>query len=66
VRRLAWDGLRAWEQVLKAGYERLMTKDEASAYFGGRTRSWVKVKQPRWTLEEDRWQRRLSAAPRSR
>jgi ATP-dependent DNA ligase len=56
VRRLAGDGLEAWEQVLERGYEGYVAKDEASAYEGGRTRCWLKVKQPGWTLSEDRWQ----------
>ena len=29
---------------------------------GGRTRCWLKVKQPEWTLSEDRWQQRITAA----
>jgi hypothetical protein len=40
-------------------YERCVAKDEASAYEGGATRRWLKVKQKDWTLEEDRWRRRL-------
>jgi ATP-dependent DNA ligase len=46
VRRLAGNGLEAWEQVLAAGYEGYVAKDESSVYEGGRTRSWLKVKQP--------------------
>jgi bifunctional non-homologous end joining protein LigD len=60
VRRLAANGLEAWEQVLAAGYEGLVAKDEASTYEAGRTRFWLKVKQPGWTLSEDRWQRRIA------
>jgi ATP-dependent DNA ligase len=45
VRRLAADGLEAWEQVLDAGYEGLVAKNEASVYVGGVTRAWLKVKQ---------------------
>jgi bifunctional non-homologous end joining protein LigD len=63
VRRLAANGLEAWEQVRAAGYEGYVAKDESSKYEGGRTRAWLKVKQPGWTLAEDRWQRRISAAP---
>jgi ATP-dependent DNA ligase len=40
-----------------------VAKDEASVYEGGRTRRWLKVKQKDWTVEEDRWQRRISGAP---
>jgi ATP-dependent DNA ligase len=59
VRRLAPDGLEAWKQVVERGYEGYVAKDEASAYEGGPTRRWLKVKQKNWTLEEDRWQRRI-------
>ena len=34
VRRLAADGLEAWEQVIERGYEGFVAKDEASAYEG--------------------------------
>jgi bifunctional non-homologous end joining protein LigD len=45
VRRLAGDGLKAWQQVLERGYEGLVAKDPASPYVGGRTLKWLKVKQ---------------------
>ena len=45
VRRLAPDGLAAWKQVIERGYEGYVAKDEASAYEGGTTRRWLKVKQ---------------------
>jgi ATP-dependent DNA ligase len=61
VRRLAPEGLEAWKQVVERGYEGYVAKDEASAYEGGATRRWLKVKQMGWTLEEDRWRRRISA-----
>jgi hypothetical protein len=63
VRRLAPDGLLAWTQVVERGYEGYVAKDEASAYEGGPTKRWLKVKQKGWTVEEDRWQRRMSVAP---
>jgi ATP-dependent DNA ligase len=63
VRRLAPDGLLAWTQVVERGYEGLVAKDEASAYTGGPTRAWLKVKVPGWTVEQDRWRRRISVAP---
>ena len=63
VRRLAPDGLEAWAQVVERGYEGLVAKDSASTYEGGRTIRWLKVKQRGWTVEEDRWRRRISAAP---
>src|SRR5688572_11266492 len=34
------------EQQLERGYKGLVAKDETSVYVGGRTRAWVKVKQP--------------------
>jgi ATP-dependent DNA ligase len=57
VRRLADNGLKAWEQVLEQGYEGMVGKDEASPYVGGKTRLWLKVKVPGWTDPEDRWKR---------
>ena len=54
VRRLGPDGLKAWSQVVERGYEGLVAKDEASAYEGGPTKVWLKVKQRGWTVEEDR------------
>jgi bifunctional non-homologous end joining protein LigD len=60
VRRLASSGLDAWAQVLASGCEGLVAKDEASPYIGGRTRSWLKVKVPGWTVEGDGWSRRIS------
>ena len=61
VRRLALDGLDAWKLVIERGYEGLVAKDEASVYEAGPTRRWLKVKQKGWTVEEDRWRRRISA-----
>jgi ATP-dependent DNA ligase len=57
VRRLAADGLEAWEQGLAAEYEGYVAKDEASVYPGGRTRCWLKVKHPGWMLSGGRWHR---------
>jgi bifunctional non-homologous end joining protein LigD len=59
VRRLAPDGLEAWAQVVERGYEGFVAKDEASPYVGRVTRFWLKVKQKNWTVEEDRWRRRI-------
>jgi ATP-dependent DNA ligase len=66
VRRLAPDGLEAWKQVIERGYEGYVAKDEASVYEARATRRWLKVKQKGWTVEEDRWQRRISVAPSTR
>jgi ATP-dependent DNA ligase len=59
VRRLAANGIEAWQQVLERGYEGYVAKDEASTYVGGGTKAWVKVKVPGWTDAEDRWRRRV-------
>ncbi len=48
ARRLATDGLEAWQEVLARGYEGLVGKDDASPYVGGRTLKWLKVQQPRY------------------
>jgi ATP-dependent DNA ligase len=66
VRRLALDGLEAWKQVMERGYEGHVAKDEASAYEGGPTRRWLKVKQRDWTVAEDGWRQRVSVAPSAR
>jgi bifunctional non-homologous end joining protein LigD len=63
ARRLAEDGLEAWAQVVERGYEGLIAKDEASGYVGGPTKVWLKVKQKGWTVEEDRWRRRIIVRP---
>jgi ATP-dependent DNA ligase len=60
VRRLARNGFEAWSEVIAHDYEGLVAKDEASLYEAGPTRRWLKVKQKDWTVEEDRWQRRIS------
>ena len=61
VRRLARNGFEAWAEVIAHDYEGLVAKEEASLYEAGPTRRWLKVKQRGWTVEEDRWQRRISA-----
>jgi ATP-dependent DNA ligase len=43
-----------------------VAKDEASAYQGGPTRAWLKVKRRDWTVAEDRWRRRLFEEPPTR
>jgi hypothetical protein len=35
VRRLADDGLKAWQEVVEKGYEGLVAKDPQSPYAGG-------------------------------
>jgi ATP-dependent DNA ligase len=48
VRRLADDGLKAWQEVVEKGYEGLVAKDPQSPYVSGRTLKWLKVKQPKY------------------
>jgi ATP-dependent DNA ligase len=55
VRRLADDGLKAWQQVIERGYQGLVAKDPASPYVGGRTLKWLKVKQREYRVEERGW-----------
>ena len=62
VRRLAKNGFEAWSEVVAHDFEGLVAKDETSLYEPGPTRRWLKVKQKGWTVDEDRWQRRISAA----
>jgi len=56
VRRLAEDGLKAWQQVLEHGYEGLVAKDPESRYVPGRTLKWLKVKQPKYREVERDWE----------
>jgi bifunctional non-homologous end joining protein LigD len=56
VRRLADDGLKAWQQVIERGYEGLVAKDPAAPYVGGRTLRWLKVKQPSYREGERGWE----------
>ena len=56
ARRLPDDGLKAWAQVIERGYEGLVVKDPASAYRGGRTLAWVKVKVPNYREGERGWE----------
>ncbi len=58
VRRLADDGLAAWQRVLERGYEGLVAKDPASLYVGGRTLRWLKVKVPKYREAARGWYRR--------
>ena len=51
VRRLADDGLKAWQQVIEHGYEGLVAKDSVSPYVGGRTLKWLKVKHREYRVE---------------
>ena len=59
VRRLARNGFEAWSEVIARDYEGLVAKEGTSLYEAGPTRRWLKVKQKGWTVEEDRWRRRI-------
>ena len=50
----------AWKQLVERGYEGYVAKDGASAYEGGPTKRWLKVKQKDWTIGGDQWTRRIS------
>jgi len=51
ARRFSGSGVEAWREVEQRGYEGLVAKDESSLYVGGRTLSWLKVKQPDYRAE---------------
>ena len=55
MRRLADNGLEAWQQVLEHGYEGMVAKDAASPYVGGLTMKWLKLKQPNYRVTERGW-----------
>jgi hypothetical protein len=42
-----------------------VAKDDASAYESGPTKRWLMVKQKDWTIDDDRWTRRISVAERT-
>jgi ATP-dependent DNA ligase len=49
--------------MIERGYEGYVAKDEASAYEGGQTKRWLKVKPKGWTFAEDPWRQRIHVAP---
>jgi bifunctional non-homologous end joining protein LigD len=51
VRRLASNGLEAWGEAVKLGYEGTVPKDPESKYVPGRTLRWIKVKQKDYRKE---------------
>jgi ATP-dependent DNA ligase len=51
ARRLSRSGVEAWREVEQRGYEGLVAKDESCVYIGGRTLSWLKVKQLDYRVE---------------
>jgi hypothetical protein len=55
VCRLAPDGPVGVAAGGERGYEGYVAKAPASAYEGGATRPWLKVKQKDWTIGDERW-----------
>ena len=51
-RRLANNGLKAWEEAVARGYEGIVAKDPESPYLPGRTLKWLQVKQKDYRVEE--------------
>jgi ATP-dependent DNA ligase len=48
VRRPSRNGLKAWEKAVARGFEGIVAKNPESRYVPGRTRAWLKVKQPHY------------------
>jgi len=46
------NGLEAWQEVIRAGWEGLVAKDPESPYVPGRTLKWLKVKVKDYRKEE--------------
>jgi bifunctional non-homologous end joining protein LigD len=51
VQRLASNGLEAWAEAVKFGYEGIVAKDPESKYVPGRSLRWIKVKQTDYRKE---------------
>ena len=56
---------RPGTRVVERRHEGYVAKDEASAYEGGPTKRWLKVKQKDWTVGGDQWTRRISVGQSS-
>jgi ATP-dependent DNA ligase len=52
------NGLEAWKEVVRAGYEGLVAKDPESPYVPGRTLKWLRVKQKEYRVAERGWNQR--------
>ncbi len=46
------NGLEAWQEVIRAGWEGPVAKDPESPYVPARSLKWLKVKQPKYREEE--------------
>ena len=62
ARRLADDGLKAWQQVIDSGYEGLLAKDAGSPYRAGRSLVWLKVKVPNYREGERGWETKATSS----
>lgn len=51
ARRLADDGLKAWQEAMARGFEGIVAKDPESRYVPGRTLKWLKVKVKEYRKE---------------
>ena len=51
ARRLDPNGLMAWREALRRGYESIVAKDPESPYVPGRTLKWLKVKQKDYRVQ---------------
>jgi hypothetical protein len=60
ARRLADDGVKAWQQVIESGYEGLVASDGASPHRAGWTPAWLKVKVPKYREGERGWESKPS------
>ena len=52
ARRLSDNGLKAWAQAVRRGYEGMVGKDPEAPYVPGRTLKWLKVKVKDYRKEE--------------
>jgi hypothetical protein len=63
VQRLAANGLDAWAQVVGNGYEGPGRQGRGQRARGRADEAVAEGEAAGWTVEEDRWKRRISAAP---
>lgn len=50
--------------MLERGYEGLVAKEESSPYRGGRTLSWIKIRQRDYRVEERGWSQDVERSPK--
>jgi len=66
VRRLADDGLKAWQQVLDGGWEGYVAKDPQSPYVGGRTLLEQSRRSPFGSQPREQAARTVDVGPKTR